>query len=184
MKTLAKIISAVGNPITLAVFFGLYISIFTEDKTQAGNSPLIYIFIIALIVGIYVFVNVRLKKFNNYDVSNRLRRNSVYKLLIALFLILNAIFYFGDFSPKAHITISFLINQKIKISMHTSFNFLFAFLFYPFNPIICYSLFVFGFINAWSRLKLSRHSISEVGLGFLIGNLIGVFYLITLKYYL
>jgi hypothetical protein len=193
LKKLAKIISTVGNPLSIALFFGLYLYFF-EDKNQSqSNLPLIFVLSVAVPMAIYVGYNVRRKRFADYDVSDRTKRDGVYKVLIAVFLILNLVFYTFNFDIKGkllattfllHSLSSFFINKRIKVSMHTSYNFLFSLIFYPINPQISLFLFGFGFINAWSRLALSRHKSIEVFLGFLTGVSFGGFYLYVFKLYL
>lgn len=193
LKTLAKIISTIGNPLTLALFFGFYLFFTVKEESTQRNLPLIFVLCVAIPIAIYVGYNVRKKRFKDYDVSDQNKRNGVYKVLIAVFLILNIVFYGLDFDLKGkllvttflvHSLCSYLINQKIKVSMHTSYNFLFLFIFFPINPQISTILFCFGFINAWSRLALSRHKTIEVILGFITGVCIGGVYLYVFKIYI
>jgi uncharacterized membrane protein len=193
LKRLAKIISTVGNPLSIALFFGLYLYFFEKSNGSQRNLPLIFVLSVAIPMAIYIGYNVRRKKFADYDVSDRTKREGVYKVLIGVFLILNLVFYFFDFDLKGKLLVttfllhslsSYLINKRIKVSMHTSYNFLFSIIFYPINPQISLFLFGFGFINAWSRLALSRHKTIEVILGFLTGVCIGGLYLYVFKLYI
>lgn len=193
MNTFAKFVSALGNPLSIAIFFGIYLNFSGNVPENQKYFPLLFILAVALPVGIYVFINVRNKKFGNYDVSNQEKRNGVYKLLIFVFSILNILFWVLDLGLKGkllvsaflfHIILCFLINQKIKVSLHTSFTFLFSYIFYPLNSAIAIALFLFGFLNAWSRLSLSRHSINEVLFGFLTGNFTGIIYLLFFNRYI
>lgn len=186
LKTLAKIISTVGNPLSIALFFGFYLYYLEKDNPAQRNLLLIFMLAVLIPVVAYIAYNVRQKKFADYDVSDRNKRKGVYKVLIVVFVVLNIVFYALDFDIKGkllvstflvHILSSYFINNRVKISMHTSFNFLFVFLFYPVNPQISLFLFFFGFLNAWSRLELSRHKTLEVILGFVSGVLIGAVYL-------
>lgn len=192
MKTLAKIISTIGNPLSIALFFGIYLFYIEKEHGNNRNLPILFVLSVAVPIAVYIGYNVRKKNFTDYDVSNRDKRNGVYKVLIAVFLILNIIFYLFDFDIKGkllvsifliHTLSSFLLNQRIKVSMHTSYNFLFSFIFYPINPNISIVLFIFGFVNAWSRLELSRHKATEVILGFIKGVVLGVLYLYLFKHY-
>ncbi len=193
LKTLAKIISTVGNPLSLALFFGFYLFYLEKDNPAQRNLPLIFMFSVVVPVAAYVFYNVRRNEFADYDVSDRNKRKGVYKVLIAVFCVLNIVFYLLDFDIKGkllvstflvHTLSSYFINQRIKVSMHTSYNFLFSFLFYPINPQISVILFCFGFVNAWSRLALSRHKTIEVVLGFMTGLVVGGLYLFVFNYFL
>lgn len=190
LKTLAKIISTVGNPLSLALFFGFYLFYLEKDNPAQRNLPLIFMLSVVIPIAVYVGYNVRKKRFADYDVSDRNKRKGVYKVLIIVFFILNLIFYVLNFDIKGKLLVttflvhslsSYYINQRIKVSMHTSYNFLFSFLFYPINPQISVFLFLFGFVNAWSRLALSRHKTIEVVLGFITGLLLGGLYLYVFK---
>lgn len=190
MKTLAKIISTVGNPLSLALFFGFYLYYLEKDNPAQRNLPLVFMLSVVIPIAAYVGYNVRKKRFADYDVSDRNKRKGVYKVLISVFIILNVIFYLFDFDIKGKLLVttflvhslsSYFINQRVKVSMHTSYNFLFSFLFYPINPEIGNFLFLFGFLNAWSRLALSRHKTIEVIIGFFTGVFIGGLYLYIFK---
>lgn len=190
LKRLAKIISTVGNPLSIALFFGLYLFYLEKDNPVQRNLLLIFMLSVVIPIVAYVGYNVRKKRFADYDVSDRNKRKGVYKVLIAVFLVLNIIFYVLDFDIKGKLLVttflvhslsSFMINQRIKVSMHTSYNFLFSFLFYPINTQISVFLFLFGFLNAWSRIALSRHKTFEVVLGFISGVFIGGMYLYVFK---
>lgn len=188
LKVLANLISTLGNPLVVGLFFGIYFH-FTHDEPESlKNLPLIFALVVVLPLVGYIGYNVFTKKFEDFDVSNRQKRNSVYVLLIFLLSVLCVIIYIKEYPSKAlllaitllaHIGISYGINQRLKVSMHTSISFLFSWIFYPINPLIAYGLFLFGFLNAWSRVKLSRHTVAEVVFGFILGNAIGIIYLLT-----
>ena len=190
LKRLAKFISTIGNPLSIALFFGFYLYFFEKSNESQRNLPLIFVLSVAVPIAIYIGHNVRRKRFADYDVSDRTKREGVYKVLIGVFLILNLVFYVFNFDLKGkllattfllHSLTSYLINKRIKVSMHTSFNFLFSLIFFPINPQIGIFLFLFGFLNAWSRIALSRHKTFEVVLGFITGVFIGGMYLYVFK---
>lgn len=190
MKVLANIISIVGNPLAVGLFFGFYFHFTNEEPESLKNLPLIFSLVIILPLVSFIGYNVINKNFEDFDVSNRKKRNSVYFLLIVLLVILNLIVYFGGYPIRAlllafilllHISVSYLINQKLKVSMHVSFSFLFSWIFYPINLQIAITLFFFGFFNAWSRVFLNRHTPQEVTFGFFLGNAMGLIYLFLFK---
>lgn len=80
-----------------------------------------------------------------------------------------------------HLFLSFIVNQWIKVSMHTSFNFLFALMMIPTNLYFGIGLMGYGFVNGWSRVQLSRHKPREVIAGLLLGNFTGTLFLYFLK---
>ncbi len=193
MKQLANIISTIGNPLIIGLFFGFYFHFTNEAPETLKNLPLIFAIVVVLPLITFIGYNVLRKNFDDFDVSNRKKRNSVYILLIILLSILTIIIFYWEYPLRAlllsvflliHITISYLVNQRIKVSMHTSISFLFAWIFFPINPVIGISLFLFGFINGWSRVLLSRHTPREVFLGFILGNFVGIFYVIAFNYFI
>jgi hypothetical protein len=61
LKTLAKIISTVGNPLTLALFFGFYLFYLEKDNPTQRNLPLFFMLSVVIPIGVYVGYNVRKK---------------------------------------------------------------------------------------------------------------------------
>lgn len=191
MKTLAKFISSIGNPVVIGLFFGFYIQYFANEGDDGDGLPLLFVSIIIIPLVLYIGYNVYKKNFDDFDVSNQKKRNSVYVVLLIALGLLSLLLIFGGYPVKGtllaltlfvHILVSFLINQKLKVSKHTSFNFLFAWVFYPISAIIAIMLFFFGFFNAWSRLALARHTKQEVIAGFFLGNVMGASYLIAFNF--
>lgn len=120
------------------------------------------------------------------------KRNKLYIFVILCFFILLCILFYGKYPLKAQILgitffvllfFSFLINNKIKVSLHTSFNYLFVYLYFPINSLIAIPLFLFGFLNMWSRLALKRHKLNEIVYGFILGNTVGISYLLVFNYF-
>lgn len=183
-KKIANIISTVGNPMSLGLLYGIYIMFFLENKIN--YLPLLFVGFIAVPVSIFTAFKVKNKEFTDYDVSNRISRKKLYKFTILLFLVLSIFLVVFQFDSKSyllsftffiHLLISYLINQKIKISMHSSFAFLFSFLFYVLNLKIAVFLLMFAFLIAWSRIRLRRHQPIEVIYGALLGCVVGLTYL-------
>jgi membrane-associated phospholipid phosphatase len=192
LKQAAKIISAIGNPLCLGILFGIYNFVELSKYAENAYLPLVSIAIVLVPLAIFVYLKVKKGQFHDYDVSNRLKRKSVYRLILILLLLAIFSSLFIPY-PKGTVLInsilflqiglSYLINEKLKISMHTSFSFLFAYLFYPLSKEIFIGLFVFGFFNGYSRLVLNRHKPSEVMAGFIMGNACGLLYLCILYFY-
>jgi membrane-associated phospholipid phosphatase len=191
LKNIAKLVSTIGNPIVLGLFFAFY-NYFIVKSTD--SQPWMILVVVAfLLIPLVVFVGLKVKKgeYADYDVSNRVKRMEVYKfILVLLFVLIVASFAFHfPISAKciniaifAQLLFSFILNQRLKVSMHTSFSFLYAFLFFPLNMTSALVLYVFGFFNGASRLLLNRHQPNEVIAGFILGNIVGVFYLLSIHY--
>ncbi len=192
-QLLATIISTIGNPMVIGLFFGGYLYFFNHDADTYKALPLTFSVFVVFPIFAFTSYKVYRKEFEDYDVSDQIKRNQLYLFVLLVFLVLNVFMYFKAYPLKAlllgafiflHILASYLFNTRIKVSMHTSFAFLFAFFFYPINPAIGIGLFIFAFINAWSRLVLGRHSSSEVRVGGMIGLVNGSLYLILFYYLL
>jgi membrane-associated phospholipid phosphatase len=193
LKTIAKAISTFGNPICIALFYGFYIQFFIRNSQEFNYLPILFTLFIVGPTILFIYIKVKNNEFSDFDVSNRVKRNSLYKFLLPLLCFLTIVLIFFRFPPKVifvtsaillQIFVAKVLNKSIKVSMHTSFCFLFANLFYPLNPIISIILFVFGFLILWSRIYLNRHSPKEVWTGFLLGNSIGYIYLTLVHYFL
>lgn len=186
---IAKIISTVGNPLVLGLLYATLI----QHYLPVDHPILVYSLLITIVVFpviLYIMFNVKRGTFKNYDVSHQKKRNSLYKFALVLLFVLNVILFLLDYSIKeslsviivfVHLLISYLLNQVVKASMHTSFNFLFAFMISNFDFRIAAILYLFGFINGWSRLALSRHKSHEIVVGYLLGNCTGIVFLILTK---
>lgn len=186
MKKIAHFISSIGNPVVIALFYGVYL--YFKDKNSVSNPflPLVFILIILIPTSVYVYVMVKNKAFNNYDVSNQIQRRKINRFIIILLSVLLLILYILKtpynalsvlFIVLLQLSISYFVNFKVKISMHTSTAFLFAYLFYPVSQPIAIFLFISGFFIGASRLVLKRHKFLEVMSGFLLGNIMGFLYL-------
>lgn len=185
MRSFARIVSVIGNPLCVGLFFGVYLYFSEKESEKLRNLPLLYSLVIIIPTAVFISYNVFRKRFSDFDVSNQTQRNEVFKLLVVLSSVLTTILYFRAYPPKAlllsfilllYVLISYGVNQKVKASIHTGMAFLFAWIFYPIDSTVALALFLFGFVNAWSRLVLSRHSLKEVVYGFIIGNSIGAVY--------
>lgn len=189
LNKIARIISFIGNPMTLGLLVVLYIQIF--HRGSPTNHLLLYSMAIVVIpVGSYIKYQVKRKNFRDYDVSHQKRRNSLYQFALVLIFVLMLVLYFLNVPADLqliirilflHLFLSFIVNQWIKVSMHTSFNFLFALMMIPTNLYFGIGLMCYGFVNGWSRVQLSRHKPREVIAGLLLGNFTGTLFLYFLK---
>lgn len=184
IKNLAKFISTIGNPMSLGLFYGIYLTFHVGG--QINYLPAIFAAFIVIPIFIFTAIKVKNKEFTDYDVSNRVSRNKLYNFILLLFLILTFYLIWFQYDFKSYlltstffllILISSRINRIVKISMHTSFAFLFSILFYVLNTKIAILLMFFAFCIGWSRLELNRHKKIEVVYGGLLGTLIGILYL-------
>ncbi len=191
MKNIAKFISTLGNPLPIGLLFTIYY--YLAIKNTAQKPWLVLLTVAGLLMPLLGFVIYKVRKgdFADYDVSNRLKRKQVYLVFLVSLFILICVSFMLNFPINSikiqgviflQVGLSYLINQKLKISMHTSFGFLFAFLFFPLNCLIAWLLYGFGFLIGGSRLVLNRHKPTEVFAGFVLGNAIGLLYLYSIHF--
>lgn len=187
LKYLATVISTIGNPMAIGLFFGIYLYFHNPDSDGYKGLPMLFSSIVILPILIFTSYKVYVKEFTDYDVSDQRKRNQLYRFVLLVFLLLNVFLISQGYPLKAilisgsifvHLFISYLLNKRIKVSMHTSFAFLFSFFFFPISKTIAAGLFLFSFLNGWSRLQLGRHKGDEVLAGGLLGLADGILYLI------
>lgn len=185
-KPLPYIISTIGNPMVIALFYGIYVQYLAQGQAGYQYLPLIFALGVVGPVFGFIFWKVRQNEYADYDVSNRVKRQGLYWFLIPVLGLLALILVGFRFPFKVilpvfafllQIVFSAILNRKFKVSMHTSFCFLFSYLFFPLNVPISIVLFCFGFLVAWSRIELNRHSPKEVLVGILLGNFVGLVYM-------
>jgi membrane-associated phospholipid phosphatase len=186
IKKIANFISTIGNPTVLILVYGFFH--YLKNKSQANylsSSLLVYSICLFPVSG-FIAYKVRKGDFADQDVSNKIKRNSVYKVLLVSMCIVQIVAYLRDFSHEGKlllltflmvISICYGINQFYKISLHTTFSFLIALMIFPLSSLFSIILFIFSFANAWSRLALNRHTLKEVFLATMLANLAGMMYL-------
>ncbi|WP_018674540.1 hypothetical protein [Riemerella columbina] len=147
----------------------------------------------ALMVGfpaiIWLIWNVKRGYYQDADVSDKRKRQSLYYFLIGIFMVYNIGFYyqFGRVDVKILYLLGltivlFLSNYFIKTSMHTAYNVFVATLFYSLGALEwCIVWILVTMIVGWSRLVLKRHSKNEVVLGGVIGIVVSICYICTLR---
>lgn len=170
----------------IALFYGAYVQYLARGEAGYRFLPLLFsVGVIGPVFG-FIYKKVRQKEFTDFDVSNRVKRQTLYRFMLPVFGLLSLILIVFQFPIKVILPVlalftqllaSSALNKRLKVSMHTSFCFLFAYLFFPIHQSMGIGLFGFGFLVAWSRLALRRHSPKEVLAGFVLGNLVGLLYL-------
>jgi len=191
-KRIASLISNFGNPFTLLFLFTLYSCFVYLPFERALKIILLILFLALVPTGLFIVFNVKRGKYSNYDVSNQKQRPSLYlfSLVVILFilggLLINHEPQFiigGCIAAFSLLLASFMVNMKIKCSLHTSFAVFIAIAFLRLNIYWSLGLFIFSILMGWSRLELHRHTNQEVVIGAILGSTIGVlFYLLTKPY--
>ncbi len=190
MKTLARIISFVSNPVFI-LFPVPYLLVYRFGYGHAYAMKWSLFNLLYLgIAGIFVLYEVKMKVFSDMDVSKREQR----PLLFGVLSIIAIIYFFSLFLLKAppilFITIwgvmvgtlaATVINMRIKASLHvgtiTAVLITIVKLY-----ALPYYLFLLIPLVAWSRIRIKRHTEVEVIAGFLFGIALTFFMYILLKY--
>lgn len=179
---LARWISILGHPFVLIPLMVAAVTVGWLPPRQ-----------VVLVVGIVVLGSVvpmlllmarrvRSGAWTNYDVSVREQRRGMYPAALVIagttVLLLAATgapppILRGVLSTLLLIAIAAVVNLRLKISLHTAFAMYTAVVLFPTSRGLGAGLLVLTLAIAWSRLKLGRHTLSEVIGGALLGAVVG-----------
>jgi hypothetical protein len=176
---LATAVSWSGHPLVfVSISVGIVVSARLAPRT---GLPILAALFFSVIVptGILLFLGVRSGRWRDADVSVREERRRFYPLAIPLSamgaLALSFMRAPGFVLRGALVTLMLLImaaviNFRLKLSLHTLFAFYCAVILFRINVFCGVVALVLAALVFWSRLFLSRHSLSEniagVALGF------------------
>jgi len=190
---LALFVSNFGNPFSLLFLLTLYSCLKFLPIDHAIRIIAGIFFLAILPTGLFIVFNVKRGAYTNYDVSNQSQRRSLYYFsLVIIVLILAGLIYFkeppfiigGSLAAFTLLLLSYLVNLKLKCSLHTSFSIFIAISFLQLNIYWSMGLFVFSLIMAWSRLELHRHTFQEVIAGAILGITVGIAFHYIMQPYL
>ncbi|AWV96990.1 phosphatase PAP2 family protein [Arcticibacterium luteifluviistationis] len=179
---LSHLISSIGHPILLGSLAAIYVNFREFDTEKAWQLTLTLL--IGCVLPIIGFLIYKMRKgdYENFDVSNQKKRNSLYIFSILLLALFMGYLFFVNSTwlikcgiiPVFLLTFSsYFINKKIKVSLHTSFSFLLATMMIQVETSAAFTMYLFAILIGYSRLHLKRHSIPEVALGAILGIAIG-----------
>lgn len=180
---IARTISWVGNPLVF-VSVSLTLIVIFRLANRVGVSVLgALVFAVVLPTAVMLIRGVRSGRWSDADVSVRTERARFYPPAILLslggivaLLVLRAP---GFILQGALITLGMLvtaavINNFLKISLHSMFAFFCAVILLPINLPSGFVALGLALLVAWSRLYLRRHTLPEVMAGIALGTLGGV----------
>lgn len=184
---LSKFISNFFNPLMSFLIYYLFVSYKNYSFSEAIQRFLPLLLIIMLPTILWISWNVRKGHYNNMDVSDRKKRNSLYIFIIGVMLLYLAyVKLFASHRVDWEILFLFFLlvvmhisNFFIKSSMHTALNLYTAALFFVIEPRLGLIWFFISVIVGISRVILGRHSIKEVLMGGFLSLLISFIYLYT-----
>ena len=169
----SKFISNLFNPLVSILVYYLYISYLRYSFAEAIEHFLPLVLILMLPIMAWIFWNVRKGNYNNMDVSDRRKRNSLYIVIVGLmllYLIINKLFLQHSINVEILFLLLLLVlmqvsNFFIKSSMHTALNLYTAVLFFAVDPINGMIWLLITVLVGISRVIVGRHSVKEVLMG-------------------
>lgn len=184
----ARIISIMGHPLVLGNVYVMFMSFTYWDKQTALFISLL---VFGLVTTPIIWNNLRKMKrgeYTNFDVSDHVQRKGFYPFALTLFLCLLTVFWIvGISGPALHQTAVFLglllvmalISLKTKASLHVAVACYIAISLLTIGYFLCLAMLTVAFAVAWSRLKLNRHTVTEVIAGSVVGIAFGILSLLV-----
>ncbi|MDN3688144.1 hypothetical protein [Cyclobacterium jeungdonense] len=180
---LALYISRIAHPINLLVAFVIYtlFSILEPAKATWTVVGILLLGILPLII--WNRYHTQKGRYSNFDVSIRRQRYSLYPWilflggLVILFLWVNELpneVLTGGLILIQLLLLSFLLNFRIKVSLHLAIAGYVALAISPISFGLGVLLFVTLPLIAWSRWQLGRHRSAELVWGASLGLICGV----------
>jgi hypothetical protein len=188
MKRIANIISVVGNPLYTIPLFVLIVMFGNEDFSKAALISFLIVGCIFIPVILWMYVKSKNGTYSNFDVSDKHQRKSLFWFAFPLISIITVLMFVTN-QPK-NISISMLFalilvvttqitNFFIKSSLHVSLNIFLSALIFTVNHKLGIAVLLFTGLLIWSRLKLERHTLTEILTGLFIGLMISLIMLKT-----
>lgn len=155
---------------------------------QALLAEIVALGIVIIPAAIFTLVKVRKGVWNNLDVSDQNHRGQFYGMLISLLAVLTIISWVADVPRSiamgttailSLVTIAFVLNNSIKVSLHTGFSVFVACVLLLMQPLLALFAFALAIAVAWSRVVLKRHSTREVMIGGALGLVVGGLFILT-----
>ncbi|MFD2033499.1 hypothetical protein ACFSKL_01795 [Belliella marina] len=180
---IAKIISIIGHPLMIGTLYVIFISFHDLERQTAIIISATILSLVTIPIILHNFMKMKKGKYSNFDVSNQEERRSFYPFSILLFCVCLILFYILNFPEVVIVTtLSFLamlvsmglINLKIKASLHLAIAMFIAIKLFEISIAVGIIFLIFGFLIAWSRKTLGRHSYLELAIGSLAGWTFGL----------
>ncbi|NUM45362.1 MAG: hypothetical protein HUU38_11715 [Anaerolineales bacterium] len=177
---IAKWISRIFHPFLVAV---LTLTLATYQSGAPVPAVLLWVGIsfatVILPVSLYILWMVRKGKYSDAYVSIREQRHSLYYVATLCLVALVVILAVGD--PPLVVTacivsgvlangVGMLINRFTKISVHSAAMAGCTAVLLVFAPVVGWVMVFATLITGWARMVLKAHTISQIGLGYLVAS--------------
>ena len=185
-KVLAQFFTEVLNPFVLVAALLIFVAWLTDPSW--GQTAVVAVFFISVVPLATSLVMVRLGKATDKYIRHRTQRHTFYAITLGSILVGAVLTFLLDTSIEARWMLVFAvgtlvtvmaINRWVKISMHALMAALCAVVFSAgFAHLAALVLFLTVWAGvSWSRVFLSRHSLTEVLLGSGLGGIVGFAFL-------
>lgn len=182
----SNILSNALNPLFSLLIFFIFFA-YKKMKTSEAIENLLWLLALVIIpIFMWIYWNVKTKRYTNMDVSDKKQRNSLYVFNTIIICIYIAFLYFNKQSFNLILIIIFIIilmlvmhfsNFFIKSSMHTAFNVFVSALFFSLHIYLGIIWLLLTIMVGISRVILKRHTVKEVIMGASIATIISFIYL-------
>jgi membrane-associated phospholipid phosphatase len=180
---LARIISFIANPIFILIGLPLYLVYETTADVGLSWRWTLYTWVYLFVFGAFVLYGVRKKIFTDIDVSVRSQRPLLYSAgaILSLLYLVGLIVFNGPFillitiiGILISIALGSFVNSRLKISVHAaSASALFTLLAVAYRGFYVLLLLLIPVI-CWARVRIRRHTVSEVVAGSLMGSFLSL----------
>jgi membrane-associated phospholipid phosphatase len=179
--TVARAVSIVGHPVVLVLVAAL-ISASTrgaslQQMRLIGGALVTF----AVVVLAFSWFQVRTGRWSHIDASVGTERKSLNVFLALLLLLSAGLLWFLTRRPSLSIALALsgalivaalLVARWVKVSLHAAFAAFATTLLWPNEPAVVAGVLITAAV-VWSRLVLSRHVITDVVVGLLLGAAAG-----------
>jgi len=183
MRKIASFISTIGHPLLTIPVFIVIVMFSTEAFATAALVSGLLICGVFIPVTLWAYLKSRNGSYTNFDVSDKKQRRSLFWFSVPLLTVATIVLFATNQSENFCISVLFAlillvvtqgVNFFVKSSLHVSFSIYLSSLIFMLNDKCCIAALVFTGLISWSRIKLGRHTLTEVLFGLLIGGLISL----------
>jgi membrane-associated phospholipid phosphatase len=191
LKKIAAIISVTGHPLLLGSLVIVFQTYYAYSARQSMMDSVIVIGGITLPVIIWNFYKTYSGKYTGFDIPLRLQRRSFYRFLSCCFALVTIILLATGQPYRVSIAVffcllmvssCFLINYRLKVSLHSATSFYLAFVLFSYNREFGDAMLGLAVLVAISGKILHLHTISEILAGTAMGMVFGSGYLLVLHF--